>query len=99
MPESEISMHIFSQDDDENEVVWEVDDITGDKVWESNIDVELYTESNSKHHSFLVGPLRPEYLSIDDHIRIKPIDDGYYIVRFVESISGDVLFESPLMKY
>jgi hypothetical protein len=101
MPESEISMRIFSQDDSENEVTWEVDDITGDKVWESNIDVELYLESGARHRGYMYGPLGDEYLGIGDHIRIKlhDDDDGYYVVRFVESVSKDILFESPLTKF
>jgi len=99
-PRSEISMHVSSQNEQENEIIWEIDEIIGDKIWESNIDVELYTESGEKYHnSYSYGPLGEEYLSIGNQISIKPTIDGYYSVKFIESISGDLLFKSPLLKY
>jgi hypothetical protein len=99
MPEAEISMHVFSHDDVENEVIWEVDDITGDKIWKMNIDVRLYLESGARHVGHQAGPFGSGYLGIGDQIKIQPHDDGYYSIKFVECVSKDVLFESPLIKY
>jgi len=100
MSQAEVSMHILSQNDEENEVIWVVDGINGDKIWERNIDCELYTESGSQSHDgWTNGPYLNEYLSIGDQISIKSHTDGYYSVKFIESISKDILFESPLVKY
>jgi hypothetical protein len=100
LPQSEISMHVLSQSDPENKVIWVVDAINGDEVWENNIDVSLYTDSGSIYHgSYQYGPVTEEYLNVGDQITIQPDADGYFSFRFKESISGDVLFESPLVKY
>jgi hypothetical protein len=34
-------MHVLSQNDYENEVIWVVDAINGDESWENNFDVKL----------------------------------------------------------
>ena len=99
-PSSEISMHIVKHVEVENEVVWEVDEIKGDGVWENNIEVSLYNESGGKYHGgFIYGPLTKAYLSIGDQISIETETDGYFYFKFTESISKDVLFQSPLVKY
>ena len=102
VPESEISMHIVSHDDLENNVVWEVDEIIGDPIWESNIDVRLYNVSGDEYIGKQWGPLGCEYLDVGDQIYIKlnkPESDGYYKVQFCDMIFGNVLFEMDSVKF
>jgi hypothetical protein len=104
MPQADISMHILSQNDTENEVTWIVDGINGDKIWDKNIVCELYNESGKQsfdcrwfnfNETYRFGG----YLSVGDQITIHSYTDGYYKVKFIETVSQDVLFESPLVKY
>lgn len=102
VPESEISMHIVSHDDLENHVVWEVDEIIGDPIWESNIGVRLYNTSGDEYRGKQWGPVLYEYLEVGDQIHVqlqKPEADGYYKVQFCERIFGDVLFEMDNVKF
>jgi len=98
-PQSDISMNISSQNDQENKIIWTVENLTGDNIWVININVEVYTELGEEYHSFSYGPLWEGNLSVGDKISIKTNDDGNYSVRFIESVSRYVLFESPLVKY
>ncbi len=101
MPQADISMHILSQNDTQNEVTWIVDGINGDKIWKVNMVCELYNESgNQPFDDWFNEPYRwHENLSIGDQITIHSYTDGYYKVKFIEPVSQDILFESPLVKY
>jgi hypothetical protein len=99
MPKAEISMHIVSHNEQENEIIWEVDEIIGDKIWERNMRPSVYTESGEKHGPFLYGPAHKEYLSVGDQIRVNTHVDGYFCLILKEAISRDILFESSLVKF
>ncbi|KYK23746.1 hypothetical protein AYK24_07040 [Thermoplasmatales archaeon SG8-52-4] len=98
MPKAEISMHIVSHNEQENEVIWEIDEIMGDKIWENNMRPSVYTESG-EITSCLFGPTYNEYLSVGDQIRINTDEDGYFRIVIKEVVSNDVLFESTLVKF
>ena len=102
VPKSELSMHIVSHNDSNDEVIWEVDEIIGDPIWENNINIRLFNMSGDRYHRFQYGPLVNEYLSVGDQIRIqldKPVSDEYYKVQFIDGIFENVLFEMNSVKF
>ena len=100
MPKAEILMHVSSHNDSENQVFWQIDEINGDSIWWRNLDIDLFDESGE---SYLIayGPVEgDEYLRVGEKIHVHCKEgDGYYYTRFTERVSGDVLFESGLVKY
>jgi len=99
MPKAEISMHIKSHNDEENEIIWEIDEIIGDKIWEKNMRPSVYTESDKRFGPFTFGPTYNEYLSIGDEIKVNTHEDGYFRIVIKEFVSNDILFESSLVKF
>jgi hypothetical protein len=98
MPKAEISMHIASHNEQENEIIWEVDEIIGDKIWERNMRPSVYTDSGDEF-SFAYGPAHNEYLSVGDQIGVNTHIDGYFRLVIKEVVSRDILFESGLVKF
>ena len=98
MPQAEISMQVSSHNESENLVIWEVDDINGDPIWMSNLVPSLFNESGD-FFSFIYEPVIDKYLSVGDQIKVTAEEDGYYYFKITERVSGDILFESDLVKY
>jgi hypothetical protein len=99
-PESTISMHVISHNDDFNRVNWVVDNIEGDKVWGSNLHAVLYLQNGQKYiDGSYSGPYKPSYLNIGDEFYVTTNFDGFYQVQLVDWITGRVLFTSPYMHF
>ena len=98
MPQAEISMHVSSHNESENRVTWEVDNIDGDSIWMTNLEPHLFNESGN-FFGFVYWPITAKYLSAGDQMNVEAFKDGYYYFKITEMFSGDVLFESDLVKY